>query len=133
MVRTGKRKTLFRTDHMDDSLPDVAHVEQGNAEISAVVFQRLNLQGADLVCDAKPPVGRRYIVVRHRQGGAGTAGSATGELQSFEGLRGGDLVNQLPVDVEQCRPIRLGPNDMGFPNLVEERLARHPYFLVTLS
>jgi hypothetical protein len=65
---------------MDDSLPDVAHIEQSNTEISAIVFQRLNLEGADLVCDAKAPVRGRHIVIGHGQGGARTARSATGEL-----------------------------------------------------
>ena len=50
---TGEGESLFRPDDMHDTLADVAHVEKGDAEILAVVFECLNLKSTH--CDRRSP------------------------------------------------------------------------------
>ena len=50
------------------------------------------------------------VVVDGGDGAIGAAHLAAGEAEAFEGLRRGDLVDQLQVDVEQRR-LALGRDD----------------------
>ena len=50
---------------------------------------------------------------------------ASTESQAFEGLRGGYFMQELAIDVEECRTIRFGTDDMRFPKFVIEGLAGH--------
>ena len=44
-----------------------------------------------------------------------------GHAQALEGLRAGDLVQQMAVDVEDARPVREPLHDVAVPDLVEQR------------
>ena len=62
-----------------------------------------------------PSVGR--VVVGGRERAVGPADRAPGQAQAVEGLRAGDLVDEVQVDVEQA----VG-HLVGLPDLVEQRL-----------
>jgi hypothetical protein len=117
--RAGERKSLFRADDVDDPLADVVHTEQCNTEVSAVVFKSLDLFGADGIGNTETAVCCRDIVVRDRERRGWAARTAPGQFQPFEGLRRGDLMDQLPIDVQQGGPVRFLPYEMCVPNLVE--------------
>ena len=51
-------------------------------------------------------------------------GLAVGQLEALEGLRAGDFVHQMAVDVEKRRPVVLLMDDVVLPKLVVKRL-RH--------
>ena len=77
-----------------------------------------DLHAAELVADARRDrraVGR-HVVVGGGQRAVGPADAAAGEAQAVEGLRRGDLVDEVQVDVEQA----LG-HLVGVPDLVEQR------------
>ena len=44
------------------------------------------------------------------------------QLQTFKGLRAGDFVNQMAVNVEDGRAIFRGMHHMGLPEFVVESL-----------
>ena len=46
---------------------------------------------------------------------------AAGHAQALERLRAGHLVQQMPVDVEDARPVREPLHDVAVPDLVEQR------------
>jgi hypothetical protein len=66
-------------------------------------------------------------VVGHRQREVGPAHAATREPQRLEGLRTGDFVNQMPVDIEQAGAVLASLDDMRVPDLLVQcaRFARH--------
>jgi hypothetical protein len=51
---------------------------------------------------------------------------AVRDVQPFERLRARDFVQQLTVDVEQCRAVVFGVDDVGIPQFVVESLC-HGY------
>ena len=84
--------------------PGVAHRVQPDAELGAVLAQRLDLRAADDRVRRSAPVdagGRRDVVVLGRDRQVGPAHRAAGQPQAVEGLRAGDLVHEVQVDVEQ--------------------------------
>jgi hypothetical protein len=111
----------LRTDDVDDSLVARVDVVEFDAELSAVLAQRGDLGGCNLVDDVEAPFERcGHIVVHGSNAAIGTADLAVGEAKAFKRLRRGDLVQQLEVDVEQRR-LALGRDyDVLVPDLFEE-------------
>src|SRR5260370_389451 len=66
----------------------------------------------------RPPI----APTRHRR--VEPAHLAAGELQPFEGLRCGDLLDQVKIDVDQVSAFALRGDDMALPDLVEEGARR---------
>ena len=121
----GERGTLLRTDHVHDTLTGVVHAELGDAEVTAIRVQRLDLQARHRVGDALGAVGGRYVVVGGRKVGVHAPELARGQAQALEGLWARDLVHQVPVDIKQAGTVLVLANDMGIPELVVQRLSSH--------
>ncbi len=87
---------------MDDALRVVLDVEELDAEVGAVLAQRVDLLGGDLVDDVEAIVGAGGgdVVVDGGDVAVGAAELAAGEAEAVEGLRRGDLVDEVEVDVE---------------------------------
>ena len=101
----------FGADDMHDALIARVDIVEFDAEVGAVLAQRGDLLGGDLVDDVEAAFdGRRHVVVDGGDGAVGAADFAASQAQSFKCLRGGDFVHQLQVDVEQ-RGLALGLDD----------------------
>ena len=106
-------------DHMHDALPRGADRVGRDAELLAVALERLHLNSAQMVRD----LGRHggavggHVVVGSRKGAIRATDLAAGKPETVEGLRRGDLVHEVQVDVEQA-----GCYLVGLPDLVEQRL-----------
>ena len=75
--------------------------------------------------DAAAAVGGGHVVVAHREVGRQPPHLAPGDLQALEGLRAGDLVQQVAVDVQQRGAVFLGVQDVVVPELVVEGASCH--------
>ena len=122
----GQREALLGADDVDDALADVVDVEQLDAEVAAVLLQRLDLDPRLLLGDALRAVGGRHVVVGHRERRVRPAHRPAGLAQALEGLRAGHLVHQMAVDVEQAGAVLLPLDQVGVPDLVEQRSALGP-------
>ena len=116
----GLRQTQLWSDDVHDALLYVAHRVQADTELGAVAAQRLDLGSRDGVGDRLVDVDRRHVVVLGRDRQVRSAHGASGEAQSVERLRTGDLVNEVQVDVDQIgfarrAGARAGRDDMGVP------------------
>jgi hypothetical protein len=102
---SGLGRAELGSDHVDDSLPCILHVEELDAELGAVAAQRLDLRVGDLVGDDEAIVrgGRRHVVIDRGDVAIGTAQLAVGEAKAIERLGRRDLMDQLDVDVEDRR------------------------------
>jgi len=58
-------------------------------------------------------------MVHRRDGLVRTANLQASLAKTSERLRGRHLVNELQVDVEDCRPVRLLNDDVIVPNLLK--------------
>ena len=89
-------------DDVNDALFAAVDVVELDSEFGAVGAQRGNLRGGDLVEDVEAACdGGGDVVVHGGDASIGTADFAAGQAKAFKGLRRGDLVKQLQVDVEQ--------------------------------
>ena len=90
----------------------------------------VDLQLADRVADAVVPVGpagRRRVVVGRGHDGADAPHRPIGQAQPLEGLRAGDFVHQVAVDIEHRGAVFLGVDDMLVPQFVVERSRGHGF------
>src|SRR5579872_2444954 len=129
---------LFGADDVDDALADVVDAVILDAEFLDVAFERFDLLARFRFLDAARTVGRRHVVVGDRDRRVGTAHAAARGAQAFEGLRAGDLVDEVAVDIKEARPVGLGVDEMAFPDLVEKRARRghddpESYFFLAAS
>ena len=114
----GLREAELRSDDVDDALLRVAHRVQADAELGAVGAQRLDLGAADRVLDHQRS--GRDVVVLGGDREVGTADRAAGQPQPVEGLRAGDLVDQVEVDVEQVRLAVGAADDVGVVGVLRQ-------------
>ena len=112
-------------DHVHDALALAQEREErGGAELGDVVVERGDLLLAGRVGNAfvaALPAGGRRVVVGRGHHRADAPQLAAGFAQPFEGLRAGDLVHQVAVDVEDRGAVFLGVDDVFVPDLVVER------------
>ncbi len=116
----GLGEALLRTDDVDDALARITHAVEADAELLAVPREHIHLLGRDGVGHRLVEVGGRDVVVHRRDREVGTAHAAPCDAQAVERLRGGDLVHQVQVDVEEVGfPLR-GMDDVAVPQLLGE-------------
>ena len=98
----GLGEAELGADDVDDALVGVLDVEELDAEVAAVAAEGLDLFRGDLVGDVEAVIdaGGRHVVVDRGDGAIGPTDLAIGEAEALEGLRAGDLVDEVEVDVE---------------------------------
>ncbi len=111
---------LLGSDDMHDALAPVVESIQGDAGAFRVAFERGDLGCRHGVGDALLARCRRHGMVDGRQGELGPADGSAAEGEGFEGLRRGDLVDEMEIDVEQIRLAGFAAHDVAVPDLVEE-------------
>ena len=99
----------------------VLHVEELDAELGAVLAQRVDLRGGDLVGDDEAIVrgGGGHVVIDRGDVAVGAAQFAAGHAKAVEGLRRGDLVDELEIDVEDRRLACGFGDDVILPDLLK--------------
>ena len=113
-----QRGALLGPDDVHDALPAIGNVEIGQTILAGVVTQGLDLQTGHRIGNAVLAAGGGHIVVHHGQVGIQAPRRAVGLLQALEGLRAGDLMQQVAVDVQQAAAIGFLTDDVGVPQLV---------------
>ena len=88
----------------------------------ASFLDRLAARGGDIVVDD----GQRLVDLAHR---------AVGVAQSLEGLRAGDFMDKMPVDIQQTGAAFLDIDDVAIPDLVKQcaRLGHVALFSLAMS
>jgi hypothetical protein len=123
----GQREALFRPDDVHDALTLVGFGEVLDAEVGRVLCQCLDLDAAFFFLDAVRAVGGRDVVVNHGEGFLRAVHLAAGHAQAFKGLRAGDFVHQVAVDVEQAGAVFCFVNQVVVPDLVVQCAWRGPW------
>ena len=121
----GLGEALLRPDHVHDALVDVVDRDIGQAELLGVALQHLELDARLLVVDILDAAAARrgrHVVVGHADIGFRPARLAAGRAKAVERLGAGDLVNELPVDIDQAGSVLLHIDQVAVPDLVKQRL-----------
>ena len=115
--RAGQRKALLRPDDVHDALPQVELVVIFDAELARVLGQFLDLLAALRILDAAAAVGGLDIVVDDRERLVRSAHLAPGHSEPLERLWARDLVDEVPVDIDEAE-VAVRVQDMLVPDLV---------------
>ena len=99
----------------------VVQIVEPDAELAAVLPQRVDLLLGDRVEDRQRAVGGGHVVIGRGHGPLGPADLAAGQPQPLERLGAGHFVDQLQVDVEDRLLARFGVDDVVVPDLLEHR------------
>ena len=100
----GLGEAELGADDVDDALIGGLDVVEFDAEVGAVFAQGLDLFGGDLVDDVEAvfDAGCGDVVVYRGDGAVGAAELAASHAEAVEGLRAGDLVDEMQVNVEDA-------------------------------
>ncbi len=139
----------LRADDVHDALVGVAHRVQPDAELRAVLPQRLDLGAGHRVGEwaaraveggwgggrdaGTGDPGGRHVVVFGGDGQVGAPHLAAGRPQPVERLRAGHLVQQVKVDIEQVGLALRAAHHVGVPDFLGERTAHHALSLQVAS
>ncbi len=121
----GLRDAKFGADHVNDALVLAVHVEQADAAFAAISFERLKLEARVGVENGERAVLGRNGVVHHGKGEIGAANFAAFGFESGEGLRGSAFMDEMAVDVDECRFAGFLMNQMGVPNFFVQSFQWH--------
>ena len=110
----------LRADDVDDALPVGAERVERHPELLAVGSQLGQLEGGLLVEDGQRAVVRRRGVIRRGDGPLWVAHGQAATSKTFEGLRAGDLVDEVEVDAKDRGSPGLLVDDMVVPDLLDE-------------
>ena len=113
-------EALLGADDVADALADIELVVVFEIEQLGVLRQIRDLVGAFLVGIGLGPVGGRHVVIDHEQRLVRRMDLAAGEPQPLERLRRRHLMDDVPVDVDEARAVRLFVDQMVGPDLVVE-------------
>lgn len=116
----GLGQTELRADDVHDALLDVAQRVQPDAEVRAVLAQRLQLGPGDRVRDGLVDVERGGVVVLGGDGQVEPPHRAAALAEAVEGLRAGHLVQQVQIDEEEVGLALGAPDDVVVPDLLRE-------------
>ncbi|MEY9486030.1 hypothetical protein RKD26_001824 [Streptomyces calvus] len=116
----GLGEAQLRADDVHDALLDVAQRVQPDAELGAVLAQRLQLDPGDRVGDGLVDVEGGGVVVLGRDGEVEAAHGAAALAEAVEGLRAGHLVQQVQIDEEEVGLALGAPDDVVVPDLLRE-------------
>ena len=94
-------------------------------KVLGVLRQRRDLLGAFRIGVGQAAVGGRHVVVDDGQRLVRRVHLAAGGAQAFEGLRRGDLMHQMAVDIDEAGAVRLLVDQMVVPDLVVEGTRFH--------
>ena len=99
---------------------------QVNSEILTTVRNRgTTTNGAFRIGVGQRAVRRRHVVIDHGQCFFRRVHFAAGHAQAFEGLRRGDFVDDVAVDIKKRGAVRLFVDQMVFPHFVVEGARFH--------
>ena len=118
-----QRRTVFRADDMHDALALILERKVGQrADFADIGVQRLDLLTGDRILDPLLPVVGRRIVVGRGHNRTHPPRLAPCQLEPLKGLRTGDFVHQMTIDIDQRRAVRVLANHMAEPQLFVKRL-----------
>ena len=117
----GLGQPELRADDVDDALGGVADAVERDPELGAVGLELVDLGERHLVDERQAAIGRRDGMVRGGHGLARPADADPARAQTGEGLRAGDLMDQVQVHGEDGRGARVLGDDVVGPDLVDDR------------
>ena len=118
-----QRKPLLRPDNVDDPLPLIEGVVIFDAEIPGVLGERRDLDGALGIGIGQRAVGGGDVVIDHGQRALGRPDLALVHAQALEGLRAGHFVDEVAVDINERRAVRVVRDQVVIPDFVVQRAA----------
>ena len=112
-------ETLFRTDDVNDAALIAVQTVQGDAKLQAILLQLHDLSRIHFIDQREVERARRRAVIHGRQRPVRPAYGNAAPPQAFKGLGRGHLMDQVQIDVEHRRTIRVLGDDVRVPDFFE--------------
>jgi hypothetical protein len=101
---------------MDDALIRMAETVELDVMFLAILYERLNLDAGQFLFDGEMLIQGRDVVVRGGYDLRRPEDFDAAFFEAFEGLRAGDFVDEMFVDVKHGRAAVDGFDDMPVPD-----------------
>ena len=124
-AESGLREAKLGPDDMDGALPAVCDGNAVNAIVAAIALQSRKLRCRLWIVDFGAATGGGNIVIRHGQHEIRPAEPAPAQPQTFERLRSGDVMKEMPVDENQAGVIVGTRDNVTIPQLLVQGVALH--------
>ena len=120
---TRQRSAVLGSDHMHDTLPLVLEREVSQrTDFADIAVEGLDLLTGNRILNTHFPMIGWRVVVGRCDDGVHAPRLAPGQLEPFEGLRAGDFVDQMTVDVDQRSAVILDVHHVARPQFFVKRL-----------
>ena len=116
----GLRESLFGTHDVHDALLVAGQVVKTNAEVGAILFHLIELGFADGVENRQVVRRGGRGVIHGRDGQVRPADFQAAVAQRLEGLRGGDFVAQVQIDINQTGRAGLLGDHVVVPDFLDD-------------
>ena len=114
----GLREAQLRSNYMHDSLVGRVHIEQRNSEVPAILLQRLNLPGRNVIGDGSATRFSRNVVVDRGHCTIRLTHSAFCSAQTVKSLRRSHLVDEMQIDIQKRKLAGRHADNMRIPDFV---------------
>jgi len=121
------RESQFRSNHMNDAPVWTVHPIQAQSKLAGIRLHLFDLRRGQGVRNRKGWIMGRYGVIHSGNGFIGTAYIQPALPQTGKSLRRSDFMDQVQIDIQHRRGVRLLGHNMGFPYFLEKCL-RHRRF-----
>ena len=115
---TGLGHSLLRPNDVNNALAHVIRVVEGDAEGGGVLAESGDLLLGEWVRVGLNPVVGGDVVIGRRQREVRSPDLAAAQAEPFEGLRRGDLMHEVQIDIEQIGLTVDAPDEMVVPDLL---------------
>ena len=127
MGRARQHHAQFRRHHVGDALLGVAEIEDADAVAAAALAHGAQERGALGIGGVVAPGRRGDGVILHGEGEIGPPHRPVGLGELLECMGTVQLMQHVPVDIDEIAAIGAARHEMGIPYLVEQCL-RHGWF-----
>jgi hypothetical protein len=115
----GLRETKLWSNDVNDALLGRMDVEKLNAKLAAIAAQCFDLLRGRRVSDRQTAIGRRNVVIDRAESMIRASYFAAGLAQTIKRLRRRHLMNEVQIDVKECRLATRFTNNVRLPEFVE--------------
>ena len=120
IVIAGWVRPELRTDDVDDPLHAARKIEQADAGLATVPFQRREHVLGHEIAERPPLIQRRDDMVDRRDRPFGELDLPPSRPQHVERLWSRDLVDEMQADEQLGLPVRQPPDRVRIPDLLEQ-------------
>jgi hypothetical protein len=118
--RPGPSQSQFWSDDVNDALIRAIQPGELDTKVAAISLESINLRLGDRINDRQRAVCSGNVVIGSSECKIRATNLPSCKTKSLESLRRSHFVNQVTIDVKNCRLVGLLNDDMSVPDFFEQ-------------